>query len=168
MRKEHLLFSAFHLFVVLLILSIGGFCFFLAYSKALHMFMQQYFMEHPGLFMKFGVCCFLLGLALLIPFYGLYRKQYLTLKMSGSKVLIEESIIHDYVKNYWKELFPNQEVYFEIAMHRSKTIEILAKLPLVNEEDKESFLKRIQNELGVLLARKLGYEKEFFLTISSD
>lgn len=86
--------------------------------------------------------------------------------MQGSKTLIEEAVIRDYLTNYWKEVFPFHLVEFDLAFHFPQKLEIIAKLPEMPEEEKEKLFSRIQNELGVLLARKLGYEKEFFLTIN--
>jgi hypothetical protein len=67
------------------------------------------------------------------------------------------------VTNYFKTLLPNENPPLEIIFHPKQKLEILTKLPEMG--DKEILLKRIENELGVLLARKLGYKEEFILTL---
>lgn len=84
--------------------------------------------------------------------------------MGSSKVLVEEAIIQDYIKGYWRQIFPNEPSNLEVIIHPKQTIEIVTKFPNIVSE---VILNKIQNELGVLLARKLGYEKEFVLTITS-
>lgn len=87
--------------------------------------------------------------------------------MSCNKTIIEEAVIEDYVKRYFSELFPLQEVLSEIIIKGPQNLEVVAHFPDMTEKEKEDLLQRIQNELGVLLARKLGYEKDFFLTLHS-
>lgn len=83
--------------------------------------------------------------------------------MKGAKVVIEEAIIKEYVEGYWKEIFHIERPDLKVIIHPTQRLEIVTKLPKAG--DPEEVLKRIENELGVLLARKLGYEKEFTLTI---
>jgi len=161
MRKELFFFSVFHLLITLLLLVGGGCCFALAGSEKLQAFIVYHLSGRGPFFRQLGCGLLVLGLCLVVALYRLYCGQYYTLKMSASKIRIEEAIIRDYVAKYWKEEFPQDTIEFNIVMHRAKTLEIIAKIFPIEE----ARLHRIQNELGVLLARKLGYEKEFLLTV---
>lgn len=166
MRTSNLFFSAIHLFVVMFIIVVGVSFFLLAKLPNFRVVVANRILEDPGFFLKLGSAISLFGLLLLTGFTVLNRKRYLKLKMGCSQTLIDEAIIRDYLKNYWKEVFPKQEVQSDVVLHFPGKLEIIAQLPKMKEKEKETLLTRVQNELGVLLARKLGYEKEFFLTIS--
>lgn len=81
------------------------------------------------------------------------------------KTIIEEAIVEDYVKKYFKKIFPDRDVVLESRVDWPQHLEIVVRFPEMGEKDKEHLLKRIQNELGVILARNLGYKKEFYLTL---
>ena len=85
--------------------------------------------------------------------------------MGTSKTLIDESIIREYVDSYWRTLFPKHNCKIDIVIHGANDLELITELPPTTE-NQEQLLTRIQNELGVILARMLGYEKEFTLTIT--
>ena len=167
MRTGHLLFSAVHLFMVLLIFAFGVFFLLLESSDSLRLGLEQLLVNNGRIFVKIGIVFLSVGCLLLIGLYRLNKQPYLTLKISGSKVLIDEAIIRDYLEHYWKEVFPHQEIRSEVVLHLPQKLEIIVELPAMQEEDKEPLLSRMENELSVLLARKLGYEKEFFLTIKA-
>ncbi len=128
--------------------------------------LETLLMNDTPLFTHIGIGITSLGVFLLVGFYLLNKKKYLTFKMNGSRILIDEAIIQDYLKQYWKETFPHYEIHSEVVFHYPQKLEIIAQLPKMEEEEKQHLLLRMQNELSVLLARKLGYEKEFFLTIN--
>lgn len=165
MRNDNVIFSAVQLFVVLFCLSLGGFCLMIAYSPAVRLFFENVMIHQYMIFSRigFGIVCF--GLILLIFFLTLNRKKYLTFKMHGSKTLIDGAIIRDYLKCYWKEVFPQHEIMYELVLHLPQKIEIIVELPNSFQENREMFLRRIENELSVLLSRKLGYDEEFLLTV---
>lgn len=166
MRTGNLLFSAVHLFVVLFIVGVGVFFLLLPNSIAFRLTLEQLLVSDTSLFAKIGIGITCFGVLLLVGFYILNKKNYLTFKINGSRILIDEAIIQDYLKQYWREVFPHHDIYSEVVFHFPQKLEIVAQLPKMNEEEKTHLLLRMQNELSVLLARKLGYEKEFFLTIN--
>ncbi|MCH9630947.1 MAG: hypothetical protein S4CHLAM37_09580 [Chlamydiia bacterium] len=166
MRTSNILFSVVHLFVVLFIIAAGIFFIMLPSLSSFRVNLASLLTEGSAFFVKLGIAFLSFGFLLLTGFYFLNRKKYLKLKMGCGKTLIDEAIIKDYLKNYWQEVFPGQEVQSDIILHFPQKLEIIAQLPKIKEEEKDTLLARVQNELGVILARKLGYEKEFFLTIN--
>ncbi len=167
MRTGNYLFSLVHLFVVLLMISMGLFFVFLPTSPEFRFVLARLLSESSAVFPKIGFSLVGFGVLLLFGFYILNKKSYIKYKLSCHKTVIEEAVIEEYVKKYFKEIFPKQDVVSEIVIKGPKSLEVVACFPEMQEKEKENLLQRVQNELGVLLARKLGYEKEFFLTLNS-
>ena len=104
------------------------------------------------------------SIILLVSFWVLYRKRYYTLEMKGCQAQIDEALIRAYVEDYWKKSLNVKEANIDVVVHANQQVEIIAsKAPFQLDDDK--MVDRVQNELGVLLARRLGYEKEFLLTV---
>ena len=168
MRIESALLSLIHLFSLIFFIGTGCMALSAAVSSPLRGQVEGLIRWAEGLlepktlaiigvlFLSYGVILFVL---LLLG----YRKSFLRVSLKGPKVLIDRSIIQEYVSNYFKTLLPNETPPLEIIFHPKQKLEILTKLP--ESTDKEVLLKRIENELGVLLARKLGYKEEFILTL---
>lgn len=85
------------------------------------------------------------------------------ISLSCGTAVIHHGIIEDYVRHYFAELFPDGELDLDIGIQGDGKMEIFTHLPLLDE--KEEMIARIENELGVLLARRLGYEREVLLTL---
>ncbi len=121
--------------------------------------------DRPSVFTSVGLGFVFSGLALFVGFYLINRKKYLELRLKCGKMSIDEAIVRDYVKFYWKETFPKEENLIDVVVKNPHSVQIYTVLPKLPDDEKETLLGRIQSELGVLLARKLGYEEEFTLTI---
>lgn len=163
MRSSEVVFSSIHLMVVLLILAVGFGLILESYVPSFRYGITLFLTESTKGPFIVGIVLWIMGILMLLGFYNMYRRKYYKLRLSCSKVLIEESIIEEYVKNYWQTIFPEKANELKVTIGPKQHIEIIAKLP--EKEDLESLLERIKNELGILLARKLGYEKEFTLTV---
>ncbi len=159
MRLGNLLFSVVHLFVVVFVFSIGALLLGASYSMAFRISFVETVLEQPLLFTLLGGACTLLGFFLLIGFYAMHRRRYLTFEMNTNKTRIDESIVKDYVADYWNSQFKRKVL--DVVFHPKQKLEVIADLPDVEE----TTLKRVEDELSVLLARRLGYERDFQLTI---
>jgi hypothetical protein len=156
------IFSAVHLLFVLLLISGGVLLILSAYMKNVQNNFIHLLLEYPDFLFSVGLGISFFGIILLFGFYSMYKQRYYQIKMGVSKVLVEENIIADYIKNYWEEVFPNQLADLDVIIQPKGVIEIITKFP---NQNSEMFLEKIQNELGLLLAKKLGYQKEFILTL---
>lgn len=85
--------------------------------------------------------------------------------MKAGKALIEESILRDYIQRYFQQLFPGQILDLEVVLGKGQVVEIISRIPQ-KEENSEVLFETIRNELGTILAKQLGYEREFILTIT--
>jgi hypothetical protein len=168
MRFESVILSLIHLFSLIFFMGLGCIALSAAVNVPLRgqmelMMRQAQNLLEPKTLAFVGLLFLLYGLTLLVLLLLGYRKSFLRVSLRSSKVLIDRSIIHEYVESYFKTLMPNQNNQLEIIFHPQQKLEILTKLP--ETQDREILLKRIENELGVLLARKLGYKEEFILTL---
>ncbi len=161
MRTGNILFSAVHFFVVFLLMGVG--VFFLALPHADYFRMQLInFLEDPR-----SVCSLMggiilgVGALLCAVAYLLNRRQYVSIEMKGASVDIEEGVIRKYAKAYFQERFPDFESISDIAIRGKSTIEIMTSLPAPQEEE---FFEEVEEELGFILARHLGYQKPFTVT----
>ena len=165
MRSSNLLFSGIHLVVVLLVIAVSALFITLPFSNQIQAVVVDSIFSRSTTLLSIGIPMAIFGLVMLIGFFQMHRKRYFKIQMGCAKTLVDESIIREYVKTYWQSVFPGSKSNLEIVILPKQKIEIITEFP----EDKsisESLLERVKNELGVLLARRLGYEKEFILTIT--
>ncbi len=164
MRSSNLLFSCVHLTVTLLIIAFGLSLVVMPYAEGFRLSLAQFFATRPAFLFSLGLVIMGSGIFLLVAFFFMHKKRYFKVGMECGKALIEESIIRDYVFHYWESVFPQRVYDLEIVLGGQK-LEIISTLPKGVTVSKELF-EQIRRELGVILARRLGYEKEFILTIT--
>ena len=113
----------------------------------------------------FGFAFIILGAVILVNLIlGLRRRSYL-LRSGKKPITLDESIIQDYINSYWRETFPAYEIPSRLTIKRNK-IHVYADLPYVPRDQQRDFLENIRNELSDLFSRTLGYQQEFYLSIS--
>src|SRR5690606_13900021 len=115
MRSGHILFSAVHFFVVLFILSLGVFFLAFPYADAIRFQIAHLIESEPGLFKTIGLFVLGFGALLFFGFTLLNKRRFLTIQMGPSKVLVDETIIHDYVTLYWKKFLPENDISVDIV-----------------------------------------------------
>ncbi|MBI5274728.1 MAG: hypothetical protein HY860_06735 [Chlamydiales bacterium] len=166
MRNINIVFSAAHLFVVFLLVGMGSLFLALPHFKEIQFSVVHFVLNEPQVFTKLGIVFTSFGVLLFGLFYFLNRKRYFQIKMKHSKALVDEAIIKEYITDYWQEAFPTLHSTLDIVIHPNQKIEVItASFPDIDDELKEDVFHRIQAELNVLLARRIGYEKDFTLTI---
>jgi len=165
MRSENLVFSAIHLMMTMLVIVVGFSFLMIPFAPNFRMSVIELLCDKPKTLMVLGFGILSLGVALFVGFYNMHKKRYLKVDMGCTKTQIEEEIVREYVYNYWKSIFPEDKFDLEIILTRNQKIEIVTQIPKTSKSFEEIF-SRVRNELGVLLARQLGYEKEFSITIT--
>jgi len=166
MRLGNILFSAVHFFVTLLVMSLGGLCLALPYAETFRFHLTHYIYEKPELFLIIGGVTLSFGALLFIGFYLLNRRRFLTVKMEPAATLVDETIVQDYVQEYWKERHPAEETPVDVVVQKGEVLEIIVPAPKDWEGEVEEHLLNLQNDLGDRLSRRLGYYREFYLTLS--
>ena len=166
MRTRNLLFSAAHFFVALFIISLGIFFLALPYADEFRLFATHFIHNKPELLKLIGGLVLTTGVILFSSLYMLNRRRYLRIKMGPAETLIDEAIVHDYVSEYWKEMQPFEDSHIDVMVQKGEVLEIIVNTPKNWEGEVEEHLARLQNDLGDRLARRLGYYREFYLTLS--
>ena len=159
-RRSHKFFSAIELLVVLFILGSGLLLMGVHYSPILRNGAIRLLIEQQWFLLSVGELLVILSLFLFVGFYFMNRRRFLSFQVGSSKASINESIVSDYVTSYWKENFPEVKALPEVCFRGGKELEVIAHVP-----EGDQLLERVESELSVVLARKVGYEKPFTLTI---
>lgn len=161
MRSGNLLLSAIHFFVIFLIFGVGVLFLALPYADYFRIQLINLLIRPSnicfiigGLFLGFGTLLFIL-------LFSMNRRRYFQLEMKGAKVEVEEKVIRDFVSTYFKALFPGSNPVSGIAIKGKSMIELIISLP---QEKEEGFFEQVEEELGGILARRLGYQNRFSLT----
>jgi hypothetical protein len=166
MRTGNLLFSAAHFFVALFIISLGIFFLALPYADEFRFFATHFIHNKPELLKLIGGLILGTGVILFSALYVLNRHRYLRIKMGPAETLIDEAIIHNYVSEYWREMQPYEDAQIDVMVQKGEVLEIIVTTPKNWEGKVEEHLMRLQDDLGDRLARRLGYYREFYLTLS--
>ncbi|MCB1072737.1 MAG: hypothetical protein H7A41_00445 [Chlamydiales bacterium] len=161
MRSGNLLFSAVHFFVIFLIFGMGALFLALPYADYFRIQLMNLLIHPSDLCYAIGGALIGFGALLFILLYLMNRRSYFQVEMRGTKVQVDEKVIRDAVSTYFKALFPGKNPVNDIAIKGKSMIELIVSLPQEKEED---FLEKVEEELGEILARRLGYQNRFLLT----
>ncbi len=161
MRVGNILFSAVHFFVIFLIFAVGAMFLALPYADYFRIQLINLLL-HPAencLMIGGGIMGF--GALLFTLLYVMNRRRFFQLEMKGAKIEIEEKVIRDSVSTYFKELFPEDDPIKNVVVKGKSMVELFLSLP---HEKEEEFYEQVEEELGALLARRLGYHSPFSVT----
>jgi len=161
MRTGNLLFSAVQFIFVSMVLSLGAFLIGLANAPQLRSAIASLFLEKSNLFTLLGSVFLVIGFLLLIGFYSMQRGKYLRVEMKDRKMQVDIGVVKDYVASYWKTLYPDQDTHTEVWIYPDQKIELSFQIPNLPFEEQQVVLEKIEKDLGDLLAKKLGYDREF-------
>lgn len=103
-----------------------------------------------------GILLLALGLAHATILIRISRRRYVHLGTGAHPITLSETLIHDYLESYWKELFPEAEIPYQLVMKKGN-LQVIADLPHVPPEEENSLLKRIEGDLIDLFRGILGY-----------
>jgi hypothetical protein len=166
MRQEHVVFSAVQLLFILALFLIGGFFVSMEYLPHLKYQFSVALVHQSFNYLILGFV--LVGVALLLGtlFYQMQKKPYFHVQMDGVSAIIEPKLIESLIEGYWRELFPEQEVHFEVIVREHERIEVLAQMPQMVLDRQPKFLMQIEKELGALLHSHLKYRHPLRMTIT--
>jgi hypothetical protein len=164
MRTGKVLASGLQLLVAIKLLILGALSIAVAVFPSLRATVTYYIGQYPNAMLLVGYFIFALGLLLFLAFYAMNRGQYYQV---GFRIPIEvdTKIIQTYTEEYWKKLFPEEDLHVEVVIHKNQTIEVIAEMPGLTFEEQKKMLECTEKELGSLLARHIGYQKELLFTV---
>jgi hypothetical protein len=143
---------------------------FLGIGKVPHMKLMfwKFLASNPSLFSVLGTSLIAVGALLFVIVFTLYKKVFYQVKMNAQDVQINPGLIETYVKKCMQEVFLKSPSYCEVVVRKDQTLEILTKLSSSSMEEHEKALALLEKKIGDLLKEKIGYQKEFFLTVSVE
>lgn len=166
MRTTNLVFSAVQFIFVVVLFLIGGLFLGLEHAPQFRAAIAQFFIENSGNLSAIGYGTIAFAFLLLCGFFAMNRGSYYQIEMQRHRAQVEPHVVREYVQSYWREIFPGQNPQTDVVFHGKRKIEILAQVPDISEDDLNSLLPQIEEELGLLLSHAFGYRREFLLTIT--
>ncbi len=165
MKTGNLLFSAVQFVFVMLVILLGIFFIGLQHAPHLRGAIADFFLQTVVRFSLVGYLILACGILLLIGFYVMHRGVYYNIKMGRNEVFVDPQVVQQYVKEYWKTIFPGDDHSIEIGFSKDQKIEMFIELPLLSPEKQRALLEKAESELNHILQKHLGYRKEFMLSI---
>jgi hypothetical protein len=165
MKTGNLLFSAVQFLFVILIMLLGVFFIGLQHVSYLRFAVVQFLSQQTALFSLIGFLILGCGALLLYGFYTMHRGWYYTLKMGQHTVLVDLPVIQGVVREYWKTVFPDQDLAIEVNVTKAQKIEMFMELPLLAPEKQLKTLEKAELDLSHLLQKHLGYRRDFSLSV---
>lgn len=164
--QTNLALSAIHVLVVLAAFMTGCFLIGISVSEHLRLYIAEILLYRSEVITSVGVIFLLTGLFLFLGFYVLYRHRVLRYKMQPHLAEVNAALIQNSLENYWKTKFPEMKIQTQIAFRSTGKLEISILVPSMGEDEQIKFLEKSEKDIGDLLYKMLGYDKEFFLTLS--
>lgn len=165
MKTGNLLFSAVQFVFSALVMLLGVFFIGLQYASHLRISIARFFLESTLSFSVIGFLILGCGVLLLIGFYAMNRGGYYSVKMGKQKMVVDPTVIREYVANYWKEVFPEHRLAVEVGVTKDQKFELLVEFPSVPLENQESILEKAESDLTQILKKQIGYQKEFSVCV---
>lgn len=159
------LYSLISLFIALFFILLGIIGIILPWSSSMQSLAVSLILENSLLIFLFGLSFLAIGIATVVNILLNARRRYYHFKVSGQTVSVDTTLIQSYLQKYFKELFPNIDVPFQLEVKKNKLF-ITADLPYVAKNDQDALLERMRTELRELLSDFLGYKHQFHLSAS--
>ncbi len=165
MRTEQNIYALIFVFLLVLFGLQSLLFLVLPFSTALQGSLAAFFMQPPWYVGYIAVFALLLFFLLLTISWAMHKKRYVRMTMECDKVSIEKGVIEEYVHRYFQKEMPGKDPVYDIILGKENSLDIVLELHDFSLHEKEGFFSKVQFELGSLLARKIGYERPFTLTV---
>lgn len=137
---------------------LSGAMMLLAFHEPLRHLIADWLIQSNFSFLLVGALLFCFATVLAFSFWMMEKGSYLRIKMRNHTAIIQEQTLRKSIHLFWKEHYPNAQMPSEIYCAKQR-IEIVAP-------GKGQDLKAIEKELSAFFAEKLGYQNEFFVSIT--
>lgn len=162
----HFFYSLIVFIIALFFIMIGLLGMMVQASHNIRSEVVSFILEDTLFLSLFGMASILIGIALVFYLTTGLKKRYVKIKSSNNNAFyLDESLFQDYMKNYWKQLFPSQDIPNHVILKKNKVL-ITADLPYVPDSQQKALLTRIDRDLKDLFTRFLGYRQEYVVSIS--
>ncbi len=162
----HFFYSFIIFILALFFVVLGLLSFMVQASQGIRSEVIGFIIEDTVFLFLFGIVSLLIGLAIIFYLITSFKKSYVKIKSKNNHTFyLDESIFQDYLKSYWKQLFPKNDIPNHIVLKKKKVL-IAADLPHVPVSQQKALLIRIDKDLKDIFTRLLGYHQEYEITLS--
>lgn len=155
MRTGRLLFSAVELLIVLFFFLVGAAFLGLCVSEEMHRRLCAWLVDSRASFRFASLFVSAVAILLACCFWKMQRGSYVRLKGRGFS--IDEALVRSATLEFWAQELPDEVVPSEIYVARGH-VEVITS-------DLKCDLDEIEGRLGFFFAKRLGYERDFFITV---
>jgi hypothetical protein len=113
----------------------------------------------------FGLVSIIVGGAILANVLLSAKHRHYRIRCGTNSVIVDETVIQQYLDRYWRDLFPGSEVPNKVMLKNNR-IHVFANFPTLPLSDQKILLQRIEKDLTQAFDQMLGYHKEFYLSAS--
>jgi predicted membrane protein len=151
--------------IALFFIVIGIFAILVQASSSIRSDVISFILDDTLFLALFGFISLLVGVAIVFYLLSSFRKRYHTVKSDAGAFYLDESLFQDYMENYWKQLFPNQNIPTHVNLKKNN-VQITADLPFVPEAQQKELLSHIDRDLKEIFHEILGYKQNYVISIS--
>lgn len=124
-----------------------------------------FLLENTNLIVLFGILFIAIGIISFFYLIQSTKRKYFTLKSQKLEIEVSESVIHKYLKSYFRELYPYNDIPCQVELKKRRA-EVTADLPFVPINEQRELLKKIEEDLTSIFRDQIGYRNELKVSIS--
>lgn len=161
----HFFYSLITFFIAIFFVILGILGVVIPYSPSLRQEALSHLLDHSPTLFLFGFSCTAIGIALLANIITQSRRKYYNYTIGPNNISVDESIIEQYLTNYWKEIFPDHDTPYKLRV-KENIIHLTVDFPIEKEEFPKGGVEEIKNDLRHLFDTTIGYTSPFSLSVS--
>jgi uncharacterized protein YjeT (DUF2065 family) len=155
-------YSLISFFIALLLILTGIIGLIIPWSGSIRAYLIEMITNDSLALSLFGFAFVIIGTAITANILLNSRRSYYHIKTSDGTVLVDEGIVQEYLKIYWRELMPEAQIYSRVTL-KNNQIAIAVDFPFVPKPGQKPLLEKVRVDLQDWLRRFLGYQDEFHL-----
>lgn len=156
--------SALHLFVLFFFFIAGLFFVLLPQLPLTRLEIVDILSHRPDVCTQVGIGIFIATALFFFGFYSLNRGKYLVIRMGVSSDL---RLIRDAVEECLAKHFPQKIALKEVGIGPKSRLDFKVHLVPVNEVMRQEIFVELEQQLGILLCERFGYNKPFHLIVNA-
>ena len=161
----NLLYSLISFIIAVFFVLIGVISILIPWSENVQGILVNFILNDAIAISLFGFAFIVIGLTIVIDILLNTRRSYYTVKSGSFSVSVDETVLQQYVTQYWKKSFPSQDIPSRLTL-KNNQIHISVDLPYEARENQRPLLEQINSDLQREFAEYLGYEKQILLSAS--
>lgn len=160
---NHFFYSLISFIVALFFILLGIIAVIVSWSQAMLENMVEIISDNSLMLSLFGIGAIIIGLAIAANIIINAKRKYYRIRSGDHSILVDETVIQQYLNAYWKEIFPDNDIPSRLALKGNK-IYISVDFPHVPLGQQPLVLEKIKQDLRSKFADLIGYHNEFYLS----